>query len=138
MLACLVSHDNTASVYRQKNKTMRTIRLVYVFALSIVASVVPQIAAQIQTEVPPPVAGAKPVTVEHIKIHGAALEGNLEGTRSIAMFLSFSRPVTRRRNRAAIRLFTHCTGTPSVRSNGLTRSMCRRQSKELSLKAQKR
>lgn len=35
--------------------------------------------AQVQTIVPPPVAGAKPVTVEHIKIHGAALEGNLEG-----------------------------------------------------------
>lgn len=35
--------------------------------------------AQVQTEVPPAVAGAKPVTVEHIKIHGEALEGNLEG-----------------------------------------------------------
>jgi enterochelin esterase-like enzyme len=35
--------------------------------------------AQVQTEVPPVVPGAKPVTVEHIKIHGAALEGNLEG-----------------------------------------------------------
>ena len=36
-------------------------------------------AAQVQTEVPPVVAGAKPVTVERIKIHGASLEGNLEG-----------------------------------------------------------
>lgn len=35
--------------------------------------------AQVQTEVPPVVEGAKPVTVERIKIHGAALEGNLEG-----------------------------------------------------------
>jgi|WetSurMetagenome_2_1015567.scaffolds.fasta_scaffold67843_3 enterochelin esterase-like enzyme len=35
--------------------------------------------AQVQTEVPSPVPGAKPVAVEHIKIHGAALEGNLEG-----------------------------------------------------------
>src|SRR5271163_4555726 len=35
--------------------------------------------AQVQTEVPAEVPGAKPVTVEHIKIHGAALEGNLEG-----------------------------------------------------------
>jgi len=33
----------------------------------------------LQTDVPPPVAGAKPVTVEHIKVHGTALEGNLEG-----------------------------------------------------------
>lgn len=35
--------------------------------------------AQVQTEVPAPVPGAKPVTVERIKIHGGALEGNLEG-----------------------------------------------------------
>ena len=35
--------------------------------------------AQVQTEVPPVIAGAKPVTVEHIKIHGKSLEGNLEG-----------------------------------------------------------
>lgn len=35
--------------------------------------------AQVQTIVPDPVPGAKPVQVEHIKIHGAALEGNLEG-----------------------------------------------------------
>ena len=34
---------------------------------------------QVQTIVPDPVPGAKPVTVEHIKIHGASLEGNLEG-----------------------------------------------------------
>src|ERR1019366_10603530 len=37
-----------------------------------------RLAAQVQTQVPPVVPGAKPVTVEHIKIHGAALEGNLE------------------------------------------------------------
>ena len=36
-------------------------------------------AAQVQTDVPAPVEGAKPVTVEHITIHGASLEGNLEG-----------------------------------------------------------
>ena len=35
--------------------------------------------AQVKTEVPPVVPGAKPVTVERIKVHGAALEGNLEG-----------------------------------------------------------
>ena len=35
--------------------------------------------AQVQTIVPPPVPGAKPMTVEHIKIHGESLEGNLEG-----------------------------------------------------------
>jgi enterochelin esterase-like enzyme len=35
--------------------------------------------AQVKTVVPEPVPGARPVTVEHIRIHGAALEGNLEG-----------------------------------------------------------
>jgi hypothetical protein len=34
--------------------------------------------AQVQTEVPAVVPGAKPVTVGHIKIHGESLEGNLE------------------------------------------------------------
>ena len=38
----------------------------------------PQIFAQVQTEVPPAVPNAKSVTVERIKIHGTALEGNLE------------------------------------------------------------
>ena len=36
-------------------------------------------AAQVQTEVPPVVDGAKPVAVERISIDGASLEGNLEG-----------------------------------------------------------
>ncbi|MBB6251127.1 alpha/beta hydrolase [Nitrospirillum iridis] len=35
--------------------------------------------AQMATESPAPVVGAKPVTVDHIKVHGAALEGSLEG-----------------------------------------------------------
>jgi S-formylglutathione hydrolase FrmB len=37
------------------------------------------VCAQVTNNVPPVVAGARPVTVEHIKVHGAALEGNLEG-----------------------------------------------------------
>ncbi len=43
-----------------------------------------------QTNVPDAVPGAKPVTVEHIKIHGTALEGNLEGDavdRDVIVFL---------------------------------------------------
>ena len=49
-----------------------------------------QLMAQVQTIVPPVVPGAKPVTVEHIKIHGTALEGNLEGDavdRDVIVFL---------------------------------------------------
>ena len=37
------------------------------------------LAGQVKTNVPDPVAGAKPMAVERIKIHGKALEGNLEG-----------------------------------------------------------
>ena len=46
--------------------------------------------AQVPTEVPAPVPGAKPVTVDHISIHGTALEGNLEGNavnREVFVFL---------------------------------------------------
>jgi enterochelin esterase-like enzyme len=46
--------------------------------------------AQVQTIVPDVVPGAKPVTVEHIKVHGASLEGNLEGDavdRDVIVFL---------------------------------------------------
>ncbi len=46
--------------------------------------------AQVQTIVPPAVPGAKPVSVEHIKVHGTALEGNLEGDavdRDVIVFL---------------------------------------------------
>ena len=49
-----------------------------------------QLGAQVQTEVPPVEPGAKPVTVEHIKVHGKALEGNLEGEsvdRDVIVFL---------------------------------------------------
>ena len=35
--------------------------------------------AQVKTNVPDVVAGARPAIVERIKIHGQALEGNLEG-----------------------------------------------------------
>jgi enterochelin esterase-like enzyme len=46
--------------------------------------------SQVQTETPPPVAGAKPVSVERIKVRGPALEGNLEGNavdREVLVFL---------------------------------------------------
>ena len=46
--------------------------------------------AQVKTEVPPVVPSAKPVAAEHIKIHGTALEGNLERDavdRDVIVFL---------------------------------------------------
>ena len=58
---------------------MKITSLVCTMALAMAIAPSSRIAAQVQTIVPPVVEGAKPVTVEHIKIHGAALEGNLEG-----------------------------------------------------------
>ncbi|MGO9433045.1 MAG: alpha/beta hydrolase [Terracidiphilus sp.] len=58
---------------------MKTTSLVWAMVLGTTFSFAPVLSAQVQTIVPPVVPGAKPVTVEHIKIHGTALEGNLEG-----------------------------------------------------------
>jgi len=58
--------------------------------LILAVAIATHLAAQVQTEVPSLVPGAKAVTVEHIKIHGTALEGNLEGNaidRDVLVFL---------------------------------------------------
>lgn len=57
--------------------------------------------AQVQTNAPAPVAGARPVAVEHIKVHSAAIENNLEGNspdRDVIVFLppSYGKEPTRR------------------------------------------
>jgi S-formylglutathione hydrolase FrmB len=57
--------------------------------------------AQVRTEVPAVVPGAEPVAAEHIKVHGASLEGNLEGEavdRDVIVFLppSYPRDTARR------------------------------------------
>ena len=59
--------------------------------------------AQVQTEVPPVVPGAKPVAVERIKVRGAALEGNLEGNSADREVFVFLPPGYATRRRAAIR-----------------------------------
>ncbi len=60
-----------------------------------------RVTAQVQTNVPPVVPGAKPVSVEHIKVHGNALEGNLERDavdRDVFVFLppSYAKEKSRR------------------------------------------
>ncbi len=77
--------------------TPRTGLRVITLGLALAAPLV----AQVQTEVPPVVPGAKPVTVERVKIHGAALESNLEGNavdRDAIVFLppSYARERSRR------------------------------------------
>src|SRR5437667_2911994 len=67
-----------------------TRKLVGSMTLALTIALSPRLTAQVQTEVPPVISGAKPVTVEHIKVHGASLEGNLEGDaadRDVFVFL---------------------------------------------------
>ena len=58
---------------------MTATKLRCVMVMAMTASMGAVLGAQVQTIVPSVIPNAKPDTVEHIKIHGAALEGNLEG-----------------------------------------------------------
>jgi enterochelin esterase-like enzyme len=65
-------------------------KFLYLIALGVVVGLGPRVSAQVQTDVPAAVPGAKPLSVERIKIHGKALEGNLEGDavdRDVFVFL---------------------------------------------------
>ena len=80
---------------------MTTISRAAAFAVALILLPSRPALAQVQTEVPPPIPGAKPVAVERIKIHGTALEGNLEGDavdRDALVFLppSYATDKTRR------------------------------------------
>jgi enterochelin esterase-like enzyme len=69
---------------------MRANKFPCLITLGVAVNLGPGLVAQVQTDVPPIVAGAKAVTVERIKIHGKALEGNLEGDavdRDVLVFL---------------------------------------------------
>ena len=76
-------------------------KFLYLMTLGVAVVLGPRVAAQVQTDVPAAVPGAKPVSVERIKIHGEALEGNLEGDavdREVLVFLppSYARQKSRR------------------------------------------
>ncbi len=58
----------------------RGLRALLAVILVIVAGAVPNpVNAQVETEHPPVVSGAKPVAIERVKVHSTAIEGNLEG-----------------------------------------------------------
>ena len=68
--------------------------------VSLVLALADSAHAQVRTEVPLVVPGAKPVTAERIKIHGTALEGNLEGDvvdRDVIVYLPPSYKTERNR-----------------------------------------
>jgi enterochelin esterase-like enzyme len=65
-------------------------RLLWAVTFTIVVACAQRLEGQVQTIVPPVIPGAKPVTVDHIKVHGASLERNLEGDaadRDVLIFL---------------------------------------------------
>lgn len=65
-------------------------KLLIVSTIGLLAAAGSRLAAQVETELPPVVPGAKAVTVERIQIHGTVLEGNLEGNavdREVLVFL---------------------------------------------------
>src|SRR3546814_5982898 len=61
-----------------RERTMRTLGLAGVMIASLTFCASPAL-AQATTNSPPPVAGAKAVTIEHVKVHAPSIEGNLEG-----------------------------------------------------------
>ena len=69
---------------------MNTMTMVRVITLCVSAVAALPLAAQVQTEVPPVIASAKPVRVDHIMVHSDAIQGNLGGEaadRDVIVFL---------------------------------------------------
>src|ERR1039458_6225991 len=84
---------------------MKIMKLFLACAIMIAIVLARQASAQVQTIVPDVVPGAKPVTVEQIKIHGTALEGNLEGDavdRDAIVFLPPSYEKDKKRHYAVV------------------------------------
>lgn len=80
---------------------MKTKQMIFRITLSLAIAMAPSLWAQVQTQVPAVIPGAKPVTMEQIKIHGKSLEGNLERDavdRDVFVFLppSYSKDKHRR------------------------------------------
>jgi enterochelin esterase-like enzyme len=82
---------------------MIKLKRIHAFAVLVLAAFccTGNLQAQVKTEVPAVVPGAKPVTVEHIKVHSPSIEGNLEGEsadRDVIVFLppSYSKDKHRR------------------------------------------
>jgi enterochelin esterase-like enzyme len=81
--------------------TMITKKSFLLMTLSAAVALGSRVTAQVTTDIPAVGPGAKPVTVEHIKVGGTALEGNLEGDaveRDVFVFLppSYAKERSRR------------------------------------------
>jgi enterochelin esterase-like enzyme len=84
---------------------MNRTKLFFTCAITLSITSAPNFLAQVETQVPQVVSGAKPAIVEHIKVHGTALEGNLEGDtvdRDVIVFLPPSYPKENKRRYAVV------------------------------------
>jgi enterochelin esterase-like enzyme len=97
----LVPDPKSAENKIQMNRT----KLFFTCAITLSITSAPNFLAQVETQVPQVVSGAKPAIVEHIKVHGTALEGNLEGDtvdRDVIVFLPPSYPKENKRRYAVV------------------------------------
>ena len=62
-----------------KQKGMAVNRVLVAIGTALAMLSIDPASAQVKTPAPPPVAGARPVTIERITVHSPAIEGNLEG-----------------------------------------------------------
>jgi enterochelin esterase-like enzyme len=76
LLLSLTTHGDLAAPPPPRPMEDREMNYYRIPAISLAIAV--SMLAQVKTEVPPVIPGAKPAIVEHIKVHGTALEGNLE------------------------------------------------------------
>ena len=106
-----------------------TTKRLCLFALAAAVAAASPLAAQVETEVPPVVAGAKPVAVERVKVHGASLEDNLEGNPADRDVLVFLPPGYERKRPGVIRSSTRCTDIDRRGTVDAARSTCRRPSR---------
>ncbi len=67
----------TCSEHQMKVNSNSNLSLLRVFGMT--PGIMPAVHPQVAAEVPPVIPGAKPVTVEHIRVHGDGLEGNPGG-----------------------------------------------------------
>ena len=130
------SYQNRAPAPVRRGRPCDRREQLFVMTLGLAGASGAALAAQVQTEVPPVVPGAKPVTVERVKIHGKALEGNLEGRcRRPRRDRVPAAELREGQRRDATRSSTRCTATRSAPSSGPARSTCRRRSKAPSPRA---
>jgi hypothetical protein len=75
----VLHHERLPAAHRLLRSGIDMYRTLFIRVVALTVSVAGPLAAQVQTQVPAVVDGARPVFVERIKIHGTSLERNLEG-----------------------------------------------------------